>query len=95
MPLPKILLLSRTTLRERLPELQEYLNIVPVEVCLVPSPEDAIEGNKIATSAGFQKPVAIIADFARDIVVNDDGSAEWLELRKTEVTEPSLVVPAE
>jgi len=93
---PKILLLSRGTLRERLPELQEYLGLVAVEMAVAHNPEDAEEAKKVSpVVAFFNKPVAIVADFPGDLVVNEDGSIEPILLTRTEAPETNLVVLAE
>ena len=81
MPTPRILLLSRSAVESKHPELQAFLSSVPVNMAIAQSDGDA-EAAKTLTNqvATLTSVTAIVADFAGCLVVNDDGSVEAIVL---------------
>lgn len=92
MATPKILLLSRKTLEHNFEKLQSYLEGVGVQMAVAVSPEDAQAAKKLTDAvAQFQYTTAIVADFAADVVIDDEGKTEFLGFTVISEKEPSLI----
>ena len=93
MPTPRILLLSRTAIESKHPELLAFLNTVPVSMAIAQSDADKDAAQQFCdTVATFTNVTAIVADFAGCMVVNDDGSCESIVLPELkEETAPPLI----
>lgn len=94
MSAPKILLISRTSCREFQKELQEFLQLVRPAYALAHNTEDADAAKAVSdTVACFHQPVAIVADFPADLLINEDGSIEPLHLPGTEIVpRPNIIL---
>jgi hypothetical protein len=89
---PRLILLSRSDIQNRMEDLQRFLNIVPVDLAFALSTADADDAKKITPNVGvFLRPSAIVADFPASLIVNEDGTIEPLELPQEEQTEAPLV----
>jgi hypothetical protein len=75
MATPLILFLSRKAIEEQLPQLQEFLNVVPVAMAIAQTDADKDAALKLTpVVATFNQITAIVADFPACVAVNDDGS---------------------
>jgi hypothetical protein len=88
----KILLISRKTIQEREAELKPFLGVVPIQMAVAVSPEDADAAKKLTEAvATFNHTTAIVADFMGDLIINEDGSVEPLPLVSAAEPEPALI----
>jgi len=77
MPVPKILLISRSAINDKLPELEAYLSITPIKVAIAQCDDDNEAAKKLCDVVGrFENVTAIVGDFIGCMAVNDDGSVE-------------------
>jgi hypothetical protein len=88
----KLLFVGRKTLKDHEEALKPFLNVVPVQMAVALSPEDAELARKLTDAvATFNHTTAIIADFPADLIVNEDGTIEPLPLVIDTPTEPTLI----
>lgn len=89
----KFILIGRSALEKQLDAVKDALKHFELAGVLVSCPKDAELGHLIHDSvAGFDQPVAIIADFAGPLaLIGDDGTLQPLELPEP-APEPQIVL---
>lgn len=95
MAVGKVLLISRRTLKDHPDALAPFLQVIPVQMAVALSPEDAELAKALTPAvASFQHTTAIVADFLGDILVHEDGSIEPIPLAVEAPEEPKLIIEA-
>jgi hypothetical protein len=88
----KVLFIGRKTLQDHSEALKPFLGIVPIQMAVALTPEDADLARKLTDAvATFNHTTAIVADFPADLIVNEDGSIEPIPLVVDAEPEPALI----
>jgi hypothetical protein len=88
----KILFIGRKTIAEHDAALAPFLKVVPIQMAVALTPEDADLARKLTDAvATFNHTTAIVADFPADLIVNEDGSIEPIPLVVDAEPEPALI----